>query len=217
MNTSKLISPLAAAALLLAAGAAQATITVYTSLASFNAAVGATGTDTFAGFNISSGTPSPIVRIAGSFGYTADATPAGTFFGGGSTANPFLSTNTATDTIGIGSFTGGTVVAAGGWFFGSNVAGLFQAGPITVSATDASGVTTRTIAPFSEADGSFLGFVSDGPLQSLTVTAVQPASGFLWPSVDNLMLASAVPEPESYALMLAGLGLVGWMARRRRA
>lgn len=28
-------------------------------------------------------------------------------------------------------------------------------------------------------------------------------------------LVAAVPEPEAYALMLAGLGLVGWAARRR--
>jgi hypothetical protein len=31
------------------------------------------------------------------------------------------------------------------------------------------------------------------------------------------LMAGAVPEPETYAMMLAGLGLVGFMARRRKA
>ena len=34
--------------------------------------------------------------------------------------------------------------------------------------------------------------------------------------IDKVELAGAVPEPETYALMLAGLGALGWVARRRR-
>jgi len=30
------------------------------------------------------------------------------------------------------------------------------------------------------------------------------------------MVTAPIPEPETYALMLAGLGLVGFMARRRK-
>lgn len=34
--------------------------------------------------------------------------------------------------------------------------------------------------------------------------------------IDNVSLTTAVPEPETYAMMLAGLGLLGFIARRRK-
>jgi hypothetical protein len=34
--------------------------------------------------------------------------------------------------------------------------------------------------------------------------------------LDNVKVTAAVPEPETYAMLVAGLGLLGFMARRRR-
>ncbi|MEW6120433.1 MAG: FxDxF family PEP-CTERM protein [Pseudomonadota bacterium] len=51
------------------------------------------------------------------------------------------------------------------------------------------------------------------PLTNVAYVNVQhPASGN-----DVLVEIAPVPEPETYAMMLAGLGLVGYMARRRKA
>ncbi len=36
-------------------------------------------------------------------------------------------------------------------------------------------------------------------------------------SLDSVSLTTAIPEPETYALMVAGLGLMGLVARRRKA
>lgn len=51
-----------------------------------------------------------------------------------------------------------------------------------------------------------------GPLiTKVTLTANRPAF-----EVDNVAFAAPVPEPETYAMLLAGLGLMGFVARRRQ-
>ncbi len=201
----------AAAALLGLSGVSQAALTVYTTEASFNAAVMTPGTDTFDDLGTGNylGT-APLSRTAGSYGYNVTSD----IFTAGSGGDPWLSTNAATDVIVFDNF-GAGVKAAGGLFFGSNFNGQFLAGQsVKVVATDASGSSSQTLV--NTTTSTFLGFVSTGAMISLTVESVG-TNVDVWPAVNNIVLASAVPEPETYALMLAGLGLVGFLARRRRA
>ena len=45
--------------------------------------------------------------------------------------------------------------------------------------------------------------MSDGPLTSLTVTSVQPGSSFLWPTVNDLILATAASVPPAQLVSAA--------------
>jgi hypothetical protein len=203
----------AVAALLGLSGASQAALTVYTTQASFLAAVTTTGTDSFDDLGVAyNNGPETLSRSAGA--YTYDATS--NFYTAGTGGDTWLSTFAAADYITFNNF-GAGVKAAGAYFFTSNYSGIDVLADITVQATDGSGSSTQTIV--GSTTGSFLGFVSTGPLTSLVVSAVNPnpLGPFFWPSVNDLTLAAAVPEPETYALLLAGLGVVGFLARRRRA
>jgi hypothetical protein len=57
--------------------------------------------------------------------------------------------------------------------------------------------------------------LGNGKNQTLTFKAVG-ASDSYGTSLDRVSLTAAVPEPETYAMLLAGLGMVGLLARRRR-
>lgn len=64
--------------------------------------------------------------------------------------------------------------------------------------------------------GGFYGFVSTQAFSSLTIVAGQQGGSAETYNLDNARFAAAVPEPEGLALLLAGLGVVGFAARRRQ-
>src|SRR4051794_12862072 len=111
---------LTCAALTLIGGGSHAALTVFTSQPSFLGAVSSPGVDAFNGLSITTSTPSPLSRVTGSYTYIAAASSS--FFGSGSAADPWLSTNSATDSITFSGF-GGGVSAIGGNFFGTDVNG----------------------------------------------------------------------------------------------
>ena len=194
-----------AAALLCAAAAAQADITVYTSEADFLAAVQGTGVDTYNDLSIQQ-YGETLNRTAG--GYTYDVYSATGLWGaGGEGGDYWLSNNTAIAPIVFTNFSGG-VSAFGGNFFTSDVLGQYTTGNLILTAMDGTALTYG-LAGATTTD--FLGFVSTSPLSAVTL-ATDGGTGY-WPTANNVVLA--VPEPTTYGMLLAGLGFVGVMARRR--
>lgn len=214
-----LLKPLVATLMLVAAGASQATLTVFTSLAGFTAATTEQGTDTFTGLALGPAF-SPLARTttAGTvYDYSAAVPAGGLLFGVGTPADPALSPSTSLQAVTFSGFAP-LINAIGGNFFVTDRDGQVQLGDVVVTAQDASGSVTETIV--SATPDSFLGFVSSSTIVSLVVSSVQPAAGALWPTIDNLVLARTpsihVPEPATGVLLMAALCAGGLLARRGR-
>jgi hypothetical protein len=208
------------ALLALAAGASQATILVFTSQSSFAAAIAgfASGTDTFEDLIVGQVYETPLSRAAGDYGYSVNAGPdSAAVDGAGSATNRWLQADVFSDTLTFSGFTQPTY-AAGAFVFGSDAAGRFVRNRrISVTATNSAGDLSRPSTLTRTTQTTFIGFVSDSPLTSVTVRAVQTRGGATaFPTVNDFILASPVPEPKTYALLLAGIGVVGFIARRRR-
>jgi hypothetical protein len=179
--------------------------------------------DTFNDLTINSdlGTAS-LNRAAGTIGYSVSTqtnlyTVQTNVIGGSS-----LTVDGNTDTLTFANFSA-PVVAFGVRFFLSELtAGNAVAGSMTVSATDVNGLSqsytyNQTV---SAGEAIFLRLTSTAALSSVELVPPTPpvfpaGNPNVFATADNLVLA-AVPEPETYALMLAGLGLLGFVARRRR-
>jgi choice-of-anchor C domain-containing protein len=59
-------------------------------------------------------------------------------------------------------------------------------------------------------------FVATGANSTLTFASTAPGGTAYGLALDNVSVA-AVPEPESYAMLLAGLGLMGFVGKRRKS
>jgi len=65
---------------------------------------------------------------------------------------------------------------------------------------------------WTEVTGSF---TATSTLTTLSFAAIGDSNRY-GTSIDKVSVTAAVPEPETYALMLAGLGAIGFVARRRQ-
>jgi hypothetical protein len=92
--------------------------------------------------------------------------------------------------------------------------------PVTMVLNDGE-IFSQNLPSNAGIDTSFVGFVSQTPITSITFSTISgnAESGPYAYSLDitGFSLAAPVPEPETFAMMLAGLGLMGVIARRRKA
>ena len=120
-----------------------------------------------------------------------------------------LQTTTFTVGAGVQSFTGNAAwLVTGANDFGPRLTG------VNIDLFDSSNNLVQSDT-FTGVLGAFAHSTFNGLLGPGTYTLVASGTG-VRDSVLDISITTAVPEPETYAMLLAGLGLIGYSIRRRK-
>ena len=173
----------------LMASTAQAAVTVYNSQAAYASALGTSVIEDFSDNTLVGGL---------SFTSTVGNIGSGRFNDRVVRLGAQTTFNFATPTNGFGAIFDET---PGG--FGQNL--KFTIDGITVVSPELSNAGA----------GTFFGFISTNSFSSVLITAGSGPGGAETYNLDNLQFNAAVPEASTWAMMIAGFGLVGAAMRRR--
>jgi hypothetical protein len=197
----------------------QGAFTLYTDYNSFTSAIALYNPGTISFSNI------PINEFPNASytnnGYVMNASSSGGLYGETYVVDPtirFLSVGGAPADDLVMTFSA-NVYAVGGWFMAaesnlkaSSFTATIVAGGVTNIFTNN---TTTNNSPSVNYDNTFLGWLYDTNIVSLTLSTDPQNSGF--PTAAN-QITLAVPEPSTYALLaLSAAGLAGYVIRRRRS
>lgn len=170
-------------------------------------------TNTFDGMTLPSGFASydssaVLIAFPGNPGYAAEPPLDHTDFFSVGVTDGQISSSTITF--------GGYGVSYFGFYMGSpdtynSVTFHTSQGDETITGTQMA-AAAHVLVDGNQGVGFYMNFTSGTPITKVTFSSTQNAF-----ESDNHSYIAAVPEPETYAMLLAGLGLVGAVARRRKS
>ena len=149
----------------------------------------------------------------GAFSFTAASSP-GLYVAGTPNGDVWLSNQAASNPITF-TITSGNPYAVGGFFFITDVNGksvVATLATLLVQVNDG----TQFLVPANSNPGTFVGFISDAPITTLTVTRfANGGTNDAFATVNDLTLGLLIPEPTTGLFVLGGSACV--LRRRRTA